>query len=254
MKIAVTGKGGSGKTTVASGLSFLFAKEGRRVIAVDCDPDMNLGFSLGFSGPEKITPISQMKDLIAERTGQGPDKPAGFFKLNPKVDDIPEKFCPQEGNIRLIVMGKVNKAGAGCLCPENTFVRRLISHLVLNQDDVVILDMVAGTEHLGRGTADSVDAFLIVSEPTSLGVNTALNIKSLAKDLGVSRIFFIGNKVTGPEDTGFLKERLKEGLIGSISFNRTLQDARGKFAFDNASAKEFGEIYSRLTQKIVSLA
>lgn len=242
MKIAITGKGGSGKTTIAAGLSLLFAEENRSVIAVDCDPDMNLGLSLGFPHPEKITPISEMKDLIAERTESGPDKPGGYFKLNPKVDDIPQKFCPENNNIRLIVMGKVNKAGGGCLCPENAFIKQLVSHLVVNQDDIVILDMVAGTEHLGRGTAGSVDVFLIIAEPTLLGVNTALHIKSLAKNLGIKRIFFVGNKIDGQKDIPFLKEHLKEDLMGAVSYSKILQASRGSFAFDKGLKEEFSRL------------
>lgn len=246
MKIAITGKGGSGKTTLAAGLSLLFSQQGKHVIAVDCDPDMNLGFSLNFTQLEKITPIVEMKSLIAERTEATSDQAAGYFKLNPKVDDIPEKFCPEQNNIRLIVMGKVNKAGGGCLCPENAFVKRLISHLVTSPGEVVILDMVAGSEHLGRGTAESVDTFLIVTEPTQMGINTALNIKSLAKDLGIKQIFFVGNKINGQQDLNFLKDNLKENLIGLISFNQNLSAARGSFKFDKNLKEEFQGIYNRL--------
>src|SRR3989338_11123802 len=233
MKIAVTGKGGSGKTTVAAGLALLLAQEGKSVIAVDCDPDINLGFALGFPHPEKITPISQMKELIAERTESDLDKPTGYFKLNPRVDDIPAKFCPEHKNIRLIVMGKVNKAGGGCLCPENTFVKNLLSHLVVARKDTVIMDMVAGTEHIGRGTAGSVDAFLIVTEPTHLGINTAKRIEALAKGLGIKKVFFIANKINGPKDTSFVKENLKDNFLGFISFNKNIQEQRGRFVFDD---------------------
>lgn len=247
MKIAITGKGGSGKTTLAAGLSILLSQK-KQVIAVDCDPDMNLGFSLGFPHPEKITPISEMKELIAERTESDLDKPSGYFKLNPRVDDIPEKFCPEHNNIRLIVMGKVNKAGGGCLCPENVFIKRLVSHLVTNQRQVVILDMVAGTEHIGRATAESVDIFLVVAEPTQLGVNTGLNIKLLAKDLGIKRINFVGNKINGKLDLDFLKARLKENLLGFISFNKNLTESRGRFRFDENLKEEFQDIYEKLNR------
>lgn len=246
MKIAITGKGGSGKTTVAAGLALLFAQEGNKVIAVDCDPDMNLGLALDFPQPEKIIPISAMKELIAQRTNSDLDKPSGYFKLNPKVDDIPEKFCPEHNNIRLLVMGKVIKAGGGCLCPENTFIQRLISHLVTQPQEVVIMDMVAGTEHLGRGTANSVDVFLIVTEPTQLGVNTGLHIQSLSRNLGIKKIFFIGNKINGLEDIAFLKDNLKETFSGFISFNRNIQETRGRFVFDDKLKKEFQEIYTQL--------
>lgn len=253
MKIAITGKGGSGKTTVAAGLASLFAQEGKSVIAVDCDPDMNLGFSLGFPQPEEIKPISEMKELIAERTESGVGA-GGYFKLNPKVDDIPQKFCPQHNNIRLIVMGKVIKAGGGCLCPENAFVKSLISHLVVNQKDIVILDMVAGTEHLGRGTAGSVDAIFIVTEPTSLGVNTGKHIKKLAQELGIKKIFFIGNKINTQEDIDFIKNNLKEDLLGAISFNKNIQNNRGRFVFDTKLKKEFHGIYGELNRSASTCA
>lgn len=249
MKIAITGKGGSGKTTLAAGLTLIFTQEKKSVIAVDCDPDMNLGFSLGFPHPEKITPISQMKELISQRTESDLDRPSGYFKLNPRVDDIPQKFCPEYNNIRLLVMGKVNKAGSGCLCPENAFIKSLISHLVVNRQDIVILDMVAGTEHLGRGTASFVDAFLIVTEPTQLGINTALHIKSLAKDLGIKKLFFVGNKIKGEDDTGFLRDNLKEDLIGNVSFNQNLQSSRGRFVFDENLKKELQDIYAKLSRR-----
>lgn len=249
MKIAITGKGGSGKTALAAGLSILFSQH-KQVIAVDCDPDMNLGYALGFPHPEKITPITEMKALIAERTESGQEGSGGYFKLNPKVDDIPDKFCPEQKNIRLMVMGRVDKAGGGCLCPENTFIKSLLSHLVISRDDVVILDMVAGTEHIGRGTANSMEAFLIVAEPTQLGVSTGLHIKSLAKGLGIKKIFFVGNKINTQEDTDFLRETLKEDLIGNISFNKNLQNERGRFVFDEGLKKEFVGIYDRLNRRI----
>ncbi len=246
MKIAVTGKGGSGKTTVASGLALLYSKKNKSVIVVDCDPDLNLGVSLDFPNPEEIVPISQMKKLIAERTESDPDRPGGYFKLNPKVDDIPEKFSAKKDNIRLLVMGKVKKAAGGCLCPENTFIKNLLSHLIVTSEEVVILDMVAGSEHLGRGTAGAVDAFLIVTEPTWLGINTGLHIKSLALELGIKKIFFVGNKINNKEDMDFLKSNLKEDVIGAISFNKNIVETRGKFVFDEKLTREFQTICDAL--------
>jgi len=246
MKLAVTGKGGAGKTTLAAGLALLFAEEGKKVIALDCDPDMNLGVALGFPHPEKIQPISQMKELIAERTQINPEGPKGYFKLNPRVDDIPEKFSLEYNNVRLMVMGKVDKAGSGCLCPENTFIKNLISHLVVNRSEVVMLDMVAGSEHLGRATAGAVDIFLIIVEPTILGVNTALHIQSLAQSLGLKKIFFAGNKIMGGEDIKFLEDNLKEKITGFISFNQIIQRNRGRFEFDAKLKEEFRDIYLKL--------
>lgn len=250
MKIAVTGKGGSGKTTVAAGLALLYSRENKSVLAVDCDPDINLGVALDFPSPQDIVPISQMKELIAERTESDPERPTGYFKLNPKVDDIPEKFSAHKDNIRLLVMGKVKKASGGCLCPENTFIKNLLNHLIITRKDVVIMDMVAGSEHLGRGTANSVDAFLIVTEPTLLGVNTGLHIKSLAQELGIKKIFFIGNKINNKADVDFLKDNLKEDVIGLISFNKHILEERGKFVFDENFTREFQVIYDELSRRL----
>jgi CO dehydrogenase maturation factor len=147
-------------------------------------------------------------------------------------------------------MGKVNKAGGGCLCPENTFIKSLISHLVVNRKEIVILDMVAGTEHLGRGTANSVDAFLIVVEPTLLGINTGLNIKRLSGDLGIKKVFFIANKINSQQDIDFIKDNLEEDVIGFIYFNQNIQDNRGKFVFDENLKKEFQGIYEELNRRL----
>ncbi len=248
MKIAIAGKGGSGKTTITAGLALLYSRNESPVIAIDCDPDMNLGYAVDFPSPEKIVPISKMKELIAERTESDLNRPGGYFKLNPKVDDIPEKFCPRHNNIRLIVMGKVNKAEGGCLCPENAFIKRLVSHLITGKE-VALLDMVAGSEHLGRGTAGSVDAFLVITEPTQLGVNTGLHIKSLARDLGIKKIFFIGNKINDKPDLDFLKENLKEEIIGFLSFNKNFLANRGRFVFDDKLKAEFMGIYEELNRR-----
>ncbi|MBU0548006.1 MAG: AAA family ATPase [Candidatus Omnitrophica bacterium] len=249
MKIALAGKGGSGKTTVTAGLALLFGQDKKTVIAVDCDPDMNLGYALDFPEPGKIVPISAMKELIAKRTSSVDTQSSGYFKLNPEVEDIPGKFCPQHNNIRLIVMGKVQKAEGGCLCPENAFIKRLISHLVVNEE-VVLLDMVAGTEHLGRGTAQAVDAFLIITEPTQLGVSTGLHVYSLACALGIKKIWFIGNKVQHKADEDFLRKNLNAEPLGFLSFSQNLLAARGKFVFDDKLKKELLGIYKELNRRL----
>ena len=246
MKIAISGKGGSGKTTIAAGLIKILVEKNKSVIALDCDPDISLGLALDFPAYNEIKPISQMKDLIFERTGVDPANPQGFFQINPKVDDIPERFCPQDKGIRLIVMGKVDKPQGGCLCPENTFVRSLVGHLVLRQDEVVILDMAAGSEHLGRATARGVDVFLISVEPSETSLQTAGHIKELAEGLGLTKIFFIGNKIKNASDLDFIQSSLGNKLIGSVSFNRTLEGSRGKFIFDQNLRKEFETIYNTL--------
>ncbi len=248
MKIAVTGKGGAGKTTIAAGLALKFKESGKKVIAVDCDPDANFGIALGFSNLENIKPISELKELIAERTEvESLDKPATLFKINPRVDDIPDKYCAVKDGIKLLVMGKVCKAAGGCMCPENTFVRRLLSHLMLSKDEVVILDMVAGTEHLGRATAENVDRALIVAEPTQLGVSTAKTIERLVKQLGIKKISFVGNKINDSEDEKFLKDNLGNEFLGLIHANQTLTKSRGVFKFDELLKKEFDLIFKKLS-------
>jgi CO dehydrogenase maturation factor len=152
MKIAITGKGGVGKTTTSSLLAWTFAAEGKKVIAIDANPDANLATALGFSTEEvhHITPIAELKELIEERTGAKSGSYGTFFKANPKVDDIPERFSLQKNGIKLLVMGTVKRGGSGCLCPEATLIKSLLSHLVLSRSEVVIMDMDAGVENLGR--------------------------------------------------------------------------------------------------------
>ena len=165
MKIAISGKGGVGKTTLAALLIDYFRSQGKKVLAVDADPDANLALALGIPDPENITPLSQMKEMIAERTDSKPGSMGGFFKMNPKVDDIPEKYSRQVDGVKLIVMGGVKKGGSGCICPESVLLRTLVTHMVLLRDEVVVMDMEAGIEHLGRATAQGVDKLIIVVEP-----------------------------------------------------------------------------------------
>ena len=244
MKIAVSGKDGSGKTTISAGLIKLLVEKEKSVLAVDCDPDQSLGLSLDFPKYNQIQPISEMKDLIARRAESDPSKPQGFFKLNPQVEDIPEKYCPEHRGVRLIVMGKVEKPQGGCLCPENTFVRSLVGHLVLRKDEFVILDMVAGSEHLGRATARGVDCFLIVTEPSETSLKTSKHIRELAKGLGIEKIYFAGNKIKNKQDIDFIESSLGPvSFAGAISFSPTLEASRGKFVFDDNLRKEFEGIY-----------
>lgn len=167
MKIAITGKGGVGKTTLSAVLSYLFASEGKKVIAVDADPDANLAQALGIkqSDIDKIRPIADIGELVEERTGVKPGSMGSVFKLNPKVDDLPEGLGFKVNGITLLVMGKAKTASSGCYCPENVLLRRLLKHLVVERDEVVVVDMEAGIEHLTRGTAEAVDAFIVVVEP-----------------------------------------------------------------------------------------
>ena len=223
LKIAVTGKGGVGKTTFTALLSYSFQKAGYRVLAIDADPDANLAATLGFPDPEKIIPVTEMKELIFERTGARPGSMGTFFKLNPRVDDIPERFSVRHDGIRLLVMGMVKKAGTGCYCPENAFVKELVGHLLLEERDVVIMDMEAGIEHLGRGTAGKVDAFIIIVEPGKRSIETAGRVVNLALELGVKHYYIIVNKVRGEEDRAFVESFFNDGnIIGMIPYSKDI--------------------------------
>jgi CO dehydrogenase maturation factor len=239
MKIAVTGKGGVGKTSVAAGLALIFKNQGKKVIAIDADPDANLATTLGFSSSQRPVPISELKKLILERTGEV----GAFFKLNPKVDDIPDRFSAKSDKLSLIEMGTVKKGGAGCVCPESAFLKALLSHIFLNRDEVVIVDMEAGIEHLGRGTAQSVEKFLIVVEPNNTSLDTAKKINQLAKGLGAKEISAIGNKVRSKEDKDFIKKDLDDIQIqGCIGMDESLLNSRGILPKDSKFVQELTKI------------
>ena len=226
MKIAISGKGGVGKTLLASLLSKIFAEYGYSVIAIDADPDANLAATLGFPHPEQIIPISEMSDLIEERTGARPGQSAPFFKLNPKVDDIPEKYALKRNGIRLMRMGRIKKGGSGCYCPESTLLQALLTHLLVARNEVVILDMEAGIEHLGRGTARAVDKLIVVVEPGRRSIETAVNIKKLAAEIGLQNMVVVGNKVRNQSDREFLISSLPGfDFLGFIPYDQTIVDA-----------------------------
>ncbi len=226
MKIAVGGKGGVGKTLLAALLSKVFAESGYSVIAIDADPDGNLAATLGFPLPEQIVPISEMSALIEERTGAKPGKTGGFFKINPKVDDLPDDYSQEHRGIRLMVMGRLKKGGGGCYCPENALLRALVSHLLLARDEIVILDMEAGVEHLGRATAKAVDKLIIVVEPGRRSVDSAYRVYKLAKDIGLDNIAVVGNKIRSLEDKEFLISSLGGfEFIGFIPYDQAIVDA-----------------------------
>jgi CO dehydrogenase maturation factor len=226
MKIAISGKGGVGKTTLAALLIKYFRDQGKKVLAVDADPDANLALALGIPDPENITPLSEMKELIAERTDSQPGKMGGFFKMNPKVDDIPENFSRQLDGVKLIVMGGVKKGGSGCICPESVLLRTLVTHLVLLRDEVVVMDMEAGIEHLGRATARGVDKLLIVVEPGRRSIETARHVKKLAHEIGLNKVAVVANKIRGVADEEFLRKNLPDlPILGFIPFDDRIIEA-----------------------------
>lgn len=211
---------------MAALLSRIFAESGYSVIAIDADPDANLAATLGFPRADKITPISEMGDLIEERTGAQPGRAGTFFKLNPKVDDLPENYSLKYNGIRLMVMGRIKKGGSGCYCPENALLQALITHLLLARDEVVVLDMEAGIEHLGRGTAKAVDKLIVVVEPGRRSLETAYRIAELARDIDLQNVAAVGNKLRSQADREFLTSNLADfEFLGFIPYDQAVVDA-----------------------------
>jgi CO dehydrogenase maturation factor len=221
MKIAISGKGGVGKTTISAGLVKLFSNRGHRVYAVDADPDVSLGTTLGLSTEEveSLTPLVEMKEVIQEKSQGG----GAFFALNPKVDDVIEQYSIKIGNISFLRMGGIKQGGSACYCKENSFLNSVLNTLLFEQDDVVILDMSAGIEHLTRGTSDGVDLMLIVTEPTRVSIQTAKVVQKLARQLGVARVLILGNKIRSPKEEEFFTSQFSsDDIIGVIPFDEKI--------------------------------
>lgn len=253
MKIAVTGKGGVGKTTIAATLARLYAEEGHPVLAADVDPDANLGLALGF--PEEIldsiVPITKMRKLIEERTEASADN--RFYKINPRVSDIPDKYSKEYNGVKLLTLGTVETAGSGCVCPEHVMLKRIISHLMLRSNDVVVLDMEAGLEHLGRGTTSGMDEFVVVIEPGARSVQTYKNVKRLANDLGVKQVRVVANKVRSEDDEAYIRSKIPaEDLLGFIHYNSEVIDAdrqgQSPYDFSQKLIEEIRSIKEKIDQ------
>lgn len=232
MKVAISGKGGVGKTTLSAMLAAAPALKGRQVIAIDADPDANLASALGFAEPDEPVPLAEMDDVIAERTGSK-DSGGGYFRLNPKVDDIPEKYAARAGNVRLLVLGGVSKGGGGCICPASALLKALLIHLVLGRDETLVMDMEAGIEHLGRATAQSVDALIVVVDSSPWSIHTALRVRQLAGDISVRNIFAVANRVDGLEQLDGIAKQLGDiPLIGYLPYDKRLMGGVAKIGPD----------------------
>jgi CO dehydrogenase maturation factor len=228
MKIAITGKGGVGKTTLTALIAQVCADKGRQVLAVDADPSPCLAGALGFPDElrKELSPIAEMDDLILERTGARKGQIGGFFTINPRVDDLPERFSVLHRGVRLLEMGSVETGGSGCICPEAAMLKTLFTNLMFRKDEILLLDMYAGVEHLGRATVDFVDAMLIVVEPTRRSLGTAAQIKKLANDIGLNRIYLVGNKVRNDDEIEFLKSETPQiPVLGFLPVDLAVQEA-----------------------------
>ena len=228
LKLALSGKGGVGKSTFAAMFAHLAAGEGQRVLAVDADPDANLAAALGVSEQQRrtIVPLTERTALIEQRTGAKVKGYGQVFKLNPDVSDIAEKESAQFRGIHLLVLGAIESGGSGCACPESVMLQALLTDVVLYKQDCVILDMEAGLEHLGRATAQGVDLMLVVVEPGRRAVETADSVRRMAGQIGIRRFAAIGNKVTGDPDRLFLEQTLPAGdYLGALPFSETIRRA-----------------------------
>ena len=239
MKVAISGKGGVGKTTVSALLAETYVQRGREVLAVDMDPSPSLADALGVPDDLRsaLRPISEMDELIEERTGAKPGASGGFFTLNPRVEDLPDRFSVLHRGVRLLEMGRAETGGAGCICPESAMLRALFTHLLFRRDEVLLLDMYAGVEHLGRATVDFVDAMLVVVEPSRRSLTTADQIEEMAHDIGLTRLWLVGNRVRNPEDLAFLEAAATGGrLLGHLPDDPAAieADRRGDPVFDAA--------------------
>jgi CO dehydrogenase maturation factor len=260
VKLAVTGKGGVGKTTLAGTLAYLLHRRGFKVLAVDADPNANLSYTLGLRAEEaeRIIPISENSSLIEEKTGVKPDSYGAVFRLSFTVDDIVERYAVKTPcGVDLLVMGLVRQAAKGCMCPANYLIRMLLRHLLVRREEAIVADMEAGTEHLARGTAKHVDGMLVVVEPSAKALETARRIRNLAVQLGIERILIVANKIMNEKDEAIIQgfaEKNQLPVLGMIPYDPSVRDAdlSGDSLFlafpSTPSVQEIEEICERLVK------
>ena len=259
MKIAISGKGGVGKTTLAGVLARTLSAQNETVLAIDADPDSNLASAVGVPMTllKDVTPLAEMTHFIEERTETRKGGYGSIFKLNPRVDDIPEKFSLEHEGVKLLILGSVPQGGGGCFCPENVLLKNLLSHLFIQRNETVIVDMEAGLEHLGRGSTGYVDAFIVVVEPGMRSIQTALQIRKLASDLGIKRVYIVGNKVQTEEDRQVITDNLRDfPILGLMGFNRKVLEADRKgvspYDIDQQIKDEVSAILENLRNQFTS--
>ena len=256
IKIAIGGKGGVGKTTVCAVWAQLFAKEGFDVLAIDADPNTNLALAFGLSCEQTGEPLIKMKELIAERTGTGKDTVGAYFRLNPKVSDLPEKYWIEVNGVKLLVLGAITQAGAGCACPEGVFLKALLTHTILQRQELVIVDLAAGVEFLGRASIQGIDALVVVVEPGGRSIETANNIARMGQELGIKCVAAVINKITDAGQTETIKSQLTIPVLANINYISGVQEADlqniAVFGASDELVEQLGEAKNKLTSLIQS--
>ena len=257
VKIAIGGKGGVGKTTVCAVWAQLLAEDGFDVLAIDADPNANLASALGIPSEQSPEPLIKMKELIAERTGTGKDAIGAYFKLNPKVSDLPEKYSLEVNGLKLLVLGGITQAGAGCACPEGAFLKVLLTYTILQRREVVLVDLAAGVEFLGRASIQGIDALVVVVEPGSRSIETAINIARMGQELGIKQVAAIVNKITDASQVETIKSQLAKAnitILANIEYRSAVQEAdlqkRGVFQASPDLVEQLREAKNMLTDLI----
>jgi CO dehydrogenase maturation factor len=226
LKIAIGGKGGVGKTTICACLAQLFTKSGFDVLAIDADPNANLASAFGIPAETSPVPLIKMKELIAERTGTSKEAVRAYFRLNPKVNDLPEKHCLNVNGLKLLVLGAITQAGAGCACPEGAFLKALLTHTILQRQELVLVDLAAGVEFMGRASVQGINALVLIVEPGGRSIETANNLAKMARELGIKNVAAIANKITERSQEDLIRSELKDvALLGVLAYSPSVQQA-----------------------------
>jgi CO dehydrogenase maturation factor len=253
-KIAIGGKGGVGKTTVAAILAQLFAQDGYDVLAIDADPDVNLASAFGLPTDKSPEPLIKMKELIAERTGTGKDTLGAYFKLNPMVHDVPQEYWIEAKGLKLLVLGAITQAGAGCACPEGAFLKALLTHTILQRQEVVMVDLAAGVEFMGRASVQGIDALILVVEPGARSIETANNMARMARNLGIGCVGTIANKVENDAQAEVIRSLLSDTIpLGTMGYSRSLQEADLKCLPVFEADKEITDRLRRAKDKLAEI-